>query len=59
MPVGSNGQIRPNSTMSAVIIACKIATGKIEEKYGDEEHRQHHRRQSFTLAVKPREEDEG
>lgn len=35
MPVGPNGQIRPDSTMSAVIMACKIATGEVEEKYID------------------------
>ena len=35
MPVGPNGQIRPDSTMSALIMACKIATGEIEEKYID------------------------
>lgn len=36
MPVGPNGQIRPESTMSAVIMACKIATGEIKEKYSSE-----------------------
>ena len=33
MPVGPNGQIRPESSFSAVIMTCKIATGEIEEQY--------------------------
>ena len=37
--------------MSAVIMACKIATGQIEEKYMDEEHRQTHQSNSCTLKA--------
>ena len=33
MPVGPNGQIRPESSFSAVIMAAKIATREIDEQY--------------------------
>ena len=57
MPVGPRGQIRPESTMSAVIMECKIATGEIEEQYMDEEYRQTHRSRSLALKVESRDED--
>ena len=57
MPVGPDGQIRPDSTFSAVIMAAKIATGEIEERYISEEHKKAYKRNSFTLTIKPCDED--
>ena len=58
MPVGPNGQIRPDSSFSAVIMAAKIATGEIEEQYISEEHKRAHQRNSFLLTITPCEREE-
>ena len=57
MPIGPNGEIRPASATSAAVMAAKIATGEIEEKYIDEEHKQAHRCRGVTLKVVSCDED--
>lgn len=58
MPVGPNGEIRPDDKRSAAVMALKIATGEIEEQYISEEHKQAHKRRSFTLKVVPCEKED-
>ncbi len=35
MPIGPNGEKRPQSSHSAAIMVAKIATGEIEEEYAE------------------------
>ena len=51
MPIGPNGEIRPASSISAMVMAMKVATGEIEEQYISEEHKTAHKRRRFTVTV--------
>ena len=57
MPIGPNGEVRPASSISAMAVVMKIATGEIEEQYISEEHKKAHKRRSFTVTVESCHED--
>ena len=33
MPIGPNGEVRPDDPIAAAVMVMKIATGQIEEEY--------------------------
>ena len=51
MPIGPNGEVRPASSISAIAMAMKIATGEIEERYVSEEHKQAHNHKKLRLRI--------
>lgn len=51
MPTGPNGEVRPASSISAMVMAMKIATGEIEEQYVSEEHKKTHNHRKLRLKI--------
>lgn len=51
MPIGPNGEVRPASSISAMVMAMKIATGEIEEQYISEEHKKAHNHKKLRLKI--------